>query len=74
MTEQEQTNTRLSSDAIAALYAITGGNVRELRTTPSRVHPRAEVIDRTRAESFLQKSHRSVLTIGSADAREENRA
>ncbi|MDT3671154.1 MAG: sigma-54 dependent transcriptional regulator [Aromatoleum sp.] len=66
LNEQEQTNKRFSSDAIAALYAHNWpGNVRELKNYVHRAYILAdEVIEPELApESFLQKSHSSVLTI-----------
>ncbi|WP_332675211.1 sigma-54-dependent transcriptional regulator [Aromatoleum sp.] len=66
LNEQEHTNKRFSSDAIAALYAHNWpGNVRELKNYVHRAYILAdEVIEpEIAAESFVQKSHSSVLTI-----------
>ncbi|MCK0508342.1 sigma-54-dependent transcriptional regulator [Aromatoleum anaerobium] len=66
LNEQEQTNKRFSPAAIAALYAHNWpGNVRELKNYVHRAFILADdVIEPDHApESFLQKSHSSVITI-----------
>jgi len=66
LNEQEQTNKRFSPGAIAALYAHNWpGNVRELKNYVHRAFILADelIAPEVAPDTFLQKSHSSVLTI-----------